>query len=88
MKRKTKESIAEKLGFGTSAGGGVYGIIKAVIKYGKLSGKSGPALCTGLRVIGKLVGGGMLTGIGVSVTIPVVTGVIGYYVVKGICKLI
>lgn len=76
-----KEKVSEVLGAAGGTVAGVGGGIAAIGAAGAVSGFSAAGITSGLAAIG---GGAMLTGIGVVAAIPVVTGLLGYGLVKGI----
>jgi DNA-binding transcriptional regulator YiaG len=76
-----KEKISEVLGVSGGAVAGVGGSIAAIGAAGAVSGFSAAGITSGLAAVGC---GAMLTGIAVVAAIPVVTGLAGYGLVKGI----
>ncbi len=84
LKEGEKEKVSEAIG---TAGGtitGIGGALGAVSAMGLVAGISAAGMTSGLAALGA---GTMLTGIGVVATIPVITGLAGYGLVKGIKKL-
>ena len=87
--KKLSDADKERLSKAIGAGGGVvlgFGIIKAIVsESGNISGLSAPGITSGLAKVGP---GGMLGGILTLAAVPVVTGVLGYNMVKGVKYLI
>lgn len=70
---EVKGAISELSGGAVGAAGGVGGGLAAVYFMGTV-GFSGAGIVSGLAAIGALVGGGMLAGIAVVATVPVILG--------------
>lgn len=76
-----KATLGETLGAAGGVTAGVAGSIAAVSAAGSVAGVSAAGITSGLASIG---GGSMLGGIGMVAVLPVVIGLAGYGLVKGI----
>jgi plasmid maintenance system antidote protein VapI len=83
-----KEKISESIGTISAGGLGFASITAAVSASGAVVGLSAAGIASGLAAIGATVGGGMVAGITLVAAIPIVAGVAGYGIVKGIKKAI
>ena len=85
MSEKEKEKVSEYIGATGGIAAGVGGAIGAISASGAVAGLSAAGITSGLAALG----GTMLGGLAVVATIPVVAGLAGYGLVKGIkaiCK--
>jgi len=83
-----KQALSETLG---AIGGGVLGfacISAAISGLGTVAGLSAAGVTSGLGALGALVGGGMVAGVSVVALAPIVAGVAGFGLVKGINDLL
>ena len=87
LSQADKEKISEAIGV---LGGGTlgFGSITAVISSLGFSGLSAAGVASGLATLGSVVGGGMVAGVLITATIPIVAGALGYGIIKGIKKLV
>lgn len=81
-----KEKYSEKLGTLSGAGIG-FASITAVVGGLGTAGLSGAGIMSGLAAVGGFVGAGAATGIVVVATVPILTGIVGYGLIKGIKHL-
>lgn len=88
LSRADKEKITESIG---AIGGGVLGfgaISAAISSSGTIIGVSAAGITSGLSAIGSLVGGGMLAGATTIAAVPIIVGIAGYGLIKGIKETI
>ena len=83
MSEAEKEQHSEKLGSVSGAGLGLASVSAIVGGLGS-SGLSGAGIMSGLAASGGVIGGGAALGIGVVAAVPVLTGIAGYGIVKGV----
>ena len=79
-----KEHMSEAIG---TVGGGILGfgsISAAISSLGAVTGLSAAGITSGLSTLGAIVSGGMVGGVLVAATIPIVAGVTGYGIIKGV----
>nr|WP_315246641.1 hypothetical protein [uncultured Flavobacterium sp.] len=81
-----KEKYSERLGTVSGAGIG-FASITAVVGGLGTAGLSGAGIMSGLAAVGGFVGAGAATGIVVVATVPILTGIAGYGLIKGIKHL-
>lgn len=81
-----KEKYSEKLGTISGAGLG-FASITAVVSGLGTAGLSGAGIMSGLAAVGGFVGAGAATGIVVVAAVPILTGIAGYGLIKGIKHL-
>ena len=87
LSKSEKKSVFEKLGAVSGGALGFSGISTAVGALG-LPGLSAAGVTSGLGALGALLGGTMLTGIGVAAAIPIASGALGYGIIKAAKKII
>lgn len=81
-----REHASELIGAGGGVATGIGASLGAISASGSVAGLSAAGITSGLATVG---GGTMLAGIGVVASVPVLTGLAGYGLVKGIkaiCK--
>lgn len=81
-----KEKFSERLGTVSGAGIG-FASITAVVGWLGTAGLSGAGIMSGLAAIGGFVGAGAATGIVVVAAVPILTGIAGYGLIKGVKNL-
>jgi|AntRauTorckE5430_2_1112549.scaffolds.fasta_scaffold12196_2 hypothetical protein len=84
LSESEKETISEKMGTVGAGGFGFASITAAVSASGTVVGLSAAGISSGLAAIGSIVGGGMIAGVTVVATIPILAGAVGYGLIKGI----
>jgi DNA-binding XRE family transcriptional regulator len=80
ISEKDKEKLSQYIGTAGGVAAGVGGAIGAISASGAVAGLSAAGITSGLAAIG----GSMLGGLAVTMTIPLVVGAAGYGLVKGI----
>ncbi len=84
LSKTEKKKVSESLGAAGGIVAGVGGAIGAISASGAVAGLSAAGITSGLAALG---GGAMVSGIAVVAAIPVLTGLAGYGLVKGIKKI-
>lgn len=83
MSDAEKEQFSEKLGSISGAGLG-FASVSAVVGGLGTAGLSGAGIMSGLAAAGGIIGGGAVVGIAVVAAVPILTGIAGYGIVKGV----
>ncbi|WP_423819677.1 hypothetical protein V5739_03595 [Salinimicrobium sp. TIG7-5_MAKvit] len=86
MSDAEKEHFSEKLGSISGAGLG-FASVSAVVGGLGTAGLSGAGIMSGLAAAGGIIGGGAAAGIAVVAAVPILTGIAGYGIVKGVKHL-
>jgi hypothetical protein len=81
MSDAQREEVSSLVGAGGGVIAGIGGALAAVSGAGTVAGLSAAGITSGLAAIG---GGTMLAGLGVVASIPIMTGLAGYGLVKGL----
>lgn len=82
LSKAEKKTVFEKIG--TISGGALgFSAISTAVGALGLPGLSAAGVTSGLGALGAILGGTMVTGIGVAATIPIASGALGYGVIKG-----
>ena len=88
LSKSQKETISEKMGTVSAGGLGFASITAAVSASGAVVGLSAAGITSGLAAIGSIVGGGMIAGVTVVATIPILAGAAGYGLIRGIKAIV